>query len=199
LTLQWGFVAAPLVLLLGGGYLLFENARLRNQITETRTEQASLEHRERELQQQLAEQRSFNEETASELARVRDRLAELEQQQPSVSQAPKMVALNLSPQTRGVGQIPNLRMPVGPDLVSVTLELEPNEFRAYQAILTNPATGQIVWRSGTLKTGGKPHELRFKLPASLLKPQNYVLELSGISARGARENLSSYPFKVVVP
>ncbi|HSE36605.1 MAG TPA: hypothetical protein VLG74_04825 [Blastocatellia bacterium] len=196
--LQWGFAAAALVLLLGGGYLVFENARLRNQITETRTERASLEHRERELQRQLAEQRSSNEETASELARVRDRLAELEQQQPSESQKPKMVALNLSPQTRGVGQIPNLRMPVGTDLVSVTLELEPNEFRAYQAILTNPATGQIVWRSGKLKIGGKPNVLRFTLSGSLLKSQNYVLELLGISAGGARENLSSYPFKVVV-
>jgi hypothetical protein len=63
LALQWGFAAAALVFLFVGAFLTVENLRLRDQMTQANAERATLEQRERELQQQLAEHRSSDAET----------------------------------------------------------------------------------------------------------------------------------------
>jgi uncharacterized membrane-anchored protein YhcB (DUF1043 family) len=204
-TLQWGLAAAALVILLGGGYLFVENLRLRNQMAQTQAERAALEQREQELQQQLDQQRSLDAETEKELAQVRDRLTQLEQQLTAGQQQAKpepeqrdakVLAFNLSPQTRGIGPIPTLAVPAGTDYVALILELEGADFPAYRAALKNRATGQILWRSDKLKTSGKNKVLSVSLRASLLNSQNYVLDLSGISAKGVAENIGSYAFKV---
>jgi len=198
-ALQWGLAAAAILLLLAGGYLMFENLRLRNQIAQTQAQRAELEQRERELQRQLAEQRSVDAETEKELAAVRAQLAELEQQSNANRQGDlKIVAFSLSPQTRGISQIKPLPLPAGTDYVAVTLELDANDFQAYRASLKNPASGQVVWGSGKLVPNGKNPSVRLRLPASLLKQQNYALELFGISTNGASEIVGSYAFKVVI-
>lgn len=206
LTPQWGLAAALLVLLVAGGYLVYENVRLRNQIAQTLAERGALEHREQELQQRLAQQRSSDAETENELARVRDRLAQLEQQaalreergKPGQgTRDQKLIAFNLSPQTRGTGQISTLRVPHGASNVALTLELEADDFPAYQAALRNPATGQIIWRSGRLRATDQHKTVRVSLRTSLFDPQNYVLELYGISTTNAADPVSSYPFRVV--
>lgn len=203
LALQWGFAAAALVLLLAGGYLMFENMRLRDQMRQAQAERGALEQRERELQQQLAEQRSSDSEAKKELARVRDRLEELEQIAPDQrpgnanQRALRIIAFNLAPQTRGIGQIPTLVVPAGTDYLALTLDLETDTLQAFRAALKNTATGQIVWRSGNLKARGKSKTVRVRLPASSLKAQNYTVDLSRISASGVAEIVSSYPFRVV--
>jgi hypothetical protein len=203
LALQWGFAAVALLLLFVGGYLTVENLRLRNQMAQAHAERGALEQRERELQQQLAEQRSSDAETEKELARVRDRLAQLEQVAPDEQRGNanqrdlKIIAFNLAPQTRGIGQIPTLAVPAETDYVALTLELEPNDFSAYQVTLKEPATGQIVWRSGKVKATGKDKRVHVKLPATLLKQQNYAVALSGISASGGAEIVGSYSLRVV--
>jgi hypothetical protein len=203
--LQWGFASAALILLLAGGYLLFENLRLRNQMTQTQAERMALEQRERELQSQLKERSSVDSESEKELQRVRERLAQLEQllaerklgESESGQRELKVIAFSLAPQTRGIGQVPTLTLQPGTDYVALTLELETDDFPAYRAALKNSATSQIVWRSARLKPASKVKSVGVRLPASLLKAQNYVLELSGISRAGKAENLSSYPFRVL--
>jgi len=202
--LQWGLAAAALVMLFAGGYLMLENLRLRNQMAQTQAERVALEERAQELQRHLAEERSSDAETEKELTQVRDRLAQLERQaaagrqpgKPEAERDLKVIAFSLSPQTRGIGQIPTLTVPVGTDSVALTLDLEAGDFPVYQAELKNPANGQILWRSGKLKTSGKSKALRVSLRGNLLNSQNYVLELSGISAKGGVEHLGSYPFRV---
>lgn len=200
---SWRFaaVAAMLLLLaLTSVWLFSERARLRDQMAQTQAERTALGQREQELQRQLAEQQTSNAEAENELALVRDRLAQLEQQLAAGSQHPeqrdlKVIAFSLAPQARGIGQIARLSVPPGTDYLALTLELETNEFPAYQAALKSPATGKIIWRSGKIKAGGKKAQVR--LPASLLNQQNYVVELYGMPATGAGEIVSSYPFSVV--
>ena len=196
LALEWSFTVAALLLLLAGGYLTFENLRLRGQMAQAQAERAALEQRERELQGQLAEQRKSNAETEGELGRVRDRLAPLEKLAADQQRAHelKVIAFNLAPQT---SQIPELALPAGTDYVALNLELETNEFPAYRVTVKNPATGKVVWRTGQLKTVENSKTVHVRLRASLFYQQNYVLEASGISAGGANEDLSSYPFRVV--
>jgi hypothetical protein len=203
LALQWGFAAAALVLLFVGAYLTIENLRLRNQMAQTQAERAALEQRERELRQELVAQHSSAAETEKELARVRDRLAELEQvasdeHRGNANQRDlKVIAFSLAPQTRGIGPIPTLAVPAGTDYVALTLELETEAFTAFRAVLKNPANGQIVWQSGNLRSSAKDRTLRVRMPASLLNAQNYVVELSGVSSGGVAEMVSSYSFRVL--
>ena len=205
-TLQWGLATAALVILIGGGYLVVENQRLRNRMAQTQAERAALEQREQELRLKLDQQRSLDNETEKELEQVRDRLTQLEQQLAAGQQQTKpepeprglkVIAFNLTPQSRGIGQITTLTLPAGTDYLSLILEMEVDGFPAYQAALRNPANGQIVWRSGKLKVSGKEKSLRVSLPGSLLNSQNYVLELSGITTKGVADNVSSYAFRVV--
>lgn len=202
LTLQWSFAAAALLLLLAGGYLTLVNLRLRSQMAQTQAERAGAEERAKELQRRLAEQRSADAEPEKELSRVRERLAQLEAQltagRTSVEpRALQIIAFNLAPQTRGVGQITTLGLPTGTDYVALTLALETDDFPAYRAALRDPATGQILWRSGRLKTSSQGKMVRVSLRASLFKAQNYVLEISGSSATGGADLVNSYPFRVV--
>jgi hypothetical protein len=195
---QWGFAAAAVVILVAVGYLLFENVRLGNQMARTLADYSELKQREQELRRQLASQRFSDTEKEKELSRVRDRLAELEQQlsvrQTDLGQRDvKVIAFNLSPPTRGVSKIPVLTVLPGTDYVAITLEVEANDFSAYEVELKNSATGNVLWRSDKLKAGRK---IQIRLPVSLLKTKNHVLEVSGISANGLTEILSSYPFQV---
>jgi hypothetical protein len=75
---RWGPAAALLLLLIAAGYLLVQNTRLRNQATAARAERTTLQQRAQELERQLDAQRSADGETAKELARVRESLAQLE-------------------------------------------------------------------------------------------------------------------------
>jgi hypothetical protein len=107
------------------------------------------------------------------------------------------VALVLLPQTRGAGSIASLRLPLGSDWARFQLELDSDDVVRYRASLRNPATNQVVWRSGTLqsKARGQTRAVSVSVPASLLQPQNYTLELAGV-AGGATEFIGSYAFRV---
>jgi hypothetical protein len=183
---QFALAAVAAVMMLAGGYLMFENVRLRK-------EHSTLERRESELQQELARQRSSDTEKEKELARVREKLMQLEQQiSPKQQRDVRVIAFNLAPQTRSIGPIPVLSIPAGTDSVDITLKLETNDFSAYTVALKNPANDKVLW-SDKLKAA---NSLQFRLPANMLNQQNYVLELSGISASGVSEIVSSYPFRV---
>ena len=200
LALQWGFAAAALLFFVAGGYLAYENLRLRQQMAQTQAERATLEQREQTLKRELDAHRSADADTEQVLIQVRERLAELEQQlPPGQPPKPKVVAFNLSPQTRGAGQIAAIAVPAGTDSVALKLDVEATRFPLYKAVLKNSGADQIIWRSGKLRTSGRGRVLRVPVPASFLRPQNYVLELSGVSAKGAVESVGGYPFRVVRP
>ncbi len=202
---QWVLAAAALLLLIvGGAYLAVDNLRLRDQIAQSRVE---LEQREQALQRQLEGQKSSDAETERELASVRERLAQLQRdvggsqqkETPATAQQRDLnvLAFSLTPQTRDASQIARLDVPAGTDYVALTLALEADDFPAYRATLKNPATGQIIWRSGRLKASDQHKTVRVSPRANLLNPQNYVLELYGISTTSTGDLVGSYPFRVV--
>lgn len=196
LSLQWGFAVAALLFLFAGGYLAYQNLLLRNQMAQSRAERAALEQREQALKRELEAQHSANADAEQELAEVRERLAQLDQEQPiDQPREPRVIAFNLLPPTRGVGQVPTITVPAGVDSVAIRLETEATGFPQYQLALKDSASGQIIWRSARLRAKGAV--LRASVRAGLLKSQNYVLELTAISAAGNAENVSNYPFRVI--
>lgn len=218
-ALPWSFAAAALALLIAGGWLALENVRLRQQVSQTQARRDALGQREQELQQELEKQRAAKATTQQELARVREERARLEQelkkeqaqqrlaeqraaqqrQPPSSPGEVNIASFILTPQMRGVGQIPTISVPADTDYVAMKLQLEPNDYPAYQVSLLKQPGNQITWRSGklTARATGDGQTLNLSLRAGLLKPQVYILRVSGVSAGGASEIVSDYPFRVV--
>ena len=192
LSVQWGLAVAGLLLMsVAVGYLLVENARLKQLSSESSERQIALAQRAQELERELGEQRSANAGALKELETLRKWVP--------VARTLRTIAVLLLPPTRGASQITDISVPPGTERVTLRLQLESNDFRVYRVVLKEPASNQIVWRSAKLraKLEGEATTISISLPAALLKQQNYVVELTGVPARGTGEFVSSYPFKVV--
>ena len=207
-NLRWGLAAASLMMLFVVGYLAYSSLLLHQRVDQVQAERAALLEREQTLQQQLADERSAGAETEKQLASVRERLGELEKiaaaearraKNDSAANSGSIVALTLAAPLRGAGQPPTVQVPAGTKVLAITLGLDPGDFSAYDASLKAAGTGQVIWRSGrhkaTAKDGSKT--LLARLPAGLLKSENYTLDVTGVSAGGTSEMIGSYLFKVV--
>jgi len=183
-VLGWGFATAACLLLLAGAYLLADNLRLRNQVMRTEAARASLQQRQEALSRQLEEQLR-----ATSARPQADR-------ETSRAEAPHTFALVLLPQTRGTGPLPTIAVLPGADRADFQLQLESDDFPAYQVALRDPATNRILWRSGRMRaaSGGAAKIVSVSLSATLLKPQIYDIELTGIPAGGVPQFMSSYAF-----
>jgi len=202
----WRLAVAAL-LVLACGALLFWDARLRSGLTEAQRQGAALEHQAHALEQQLVEQRTANAETAKELARVRTSLADLAQQtldQPQERSGSRLQALAafavvLLPPTRAVGPIDTLAVPADTTRIAFELRLESNEFARYQVVLKDLAANEAIWRSPRVAamSSGDQSSVFVVVPAGLLKPQHYSLELVGQSAAGVTQTVGSYTVQIL--
>ena len=216
-ALGWGAACAALALLVAVAWLAFDDARLRGQLSRTLDERDEVVRREAELRKEfegrraadaLARQESAREEgersergtTPSE---AQEQTSTEQQRAPERRGAPpgglSIASFVLAPQTRGAGQLATVSVPARTDYVSMRLELEPNTYTAYRVALLDGSGRQTLWRSGRLKAraqgGGKTLGVSFG--AGLLRPQTYVLRVTGVAADGASETVGDYPFRVV--
>jgi hypothetical protein len=174
------------MLVLACGVLLFQDVRLRRAINEAQQASVSVDQRARALAGELEQQRAANDAMARELDRART--------PPPLAS----IALVLPPPTRAVGPVPVIALTSGTVEVPVDLRLESNDFARYEVALRDPATNGIIWRSQSLRASPsrRPSAISVSVPASLLKPQHYSLELSGRNSAGALEIIGSYAFEV---
>jgi hypothetical protein len=188
---RWGLACAVLLGLFVTGYLFVENRRLQRQGAEAQERQVGLERRAKELEEQLNAQRSTSSEMPKELQRL---------QVPAEPRPLKVVAALLLPQTRGVGEVTTISLVPGTNQVQLWLQLESDDFSAYRVALKD-VTREILWNSASLKAQdlGARRTVAVSFPAHLLKKQNYVLELTGVSPGRNTEFLSSYPIRVTAP
>jgi hypothetical protein len=248
-SLQWGLALAALAFMFFGGWMFVENSRLRSQMNEEQARreeilkrESDLQQREIQLQNQIANQRTTNAETAQELASIRAERTKLEnelknrqaqeqqrlagqkqlneqrsneqrsnEQRASPEQLPtppdsapshqiSIVSFILAPSLRGNNQLQELLIPEKTDQVAIQLELEADDYKNYQVALQNQSNNRIIWQSGKVKskTKGANKFLNLSFPAKLLQSQVYSLEVSGISADGAKEIISDYSFRAVL-
>jgi len=198
--------AAAVLLLVGGGWLLFELSRLRRQIDQAEAARLSLAQRERELQELLEKQRIANSSVESELERVRKEKEQLERQlalEKQIAGSPlpglNIATFRLTAQSRTGNQL-SITVPPGTDYLALQVELEPDDYPSYKAVLlTQPDKYPVAWRSERLKSKvlGDSKVLEIVIPATLLKSGAYLLKVAGISDRGSAEGERGYPFSVV--
>jgi hypothetical protein len=111
------------------------------------------------------------------------------------------VAVVLLPPTRAAAPIPTLAIPAGADRVRFELRLESNDFPSYRVGLKNPANNQILWRSDWVvpRPAADQVAVSVVIPANLLGPQHYSLDLTGRGADARAEVIGSYTVRIVQP
>jgi hypothetical protein len=113
--------------------------------------------------------------------------------------SPQTVAtLVLAPQLRSARQLPTVALTRGTGDLAVQLDLEPVDFPAYEAALLASSGDRVLWRSDRLiaTTVGDRKKIDLGVPATMLSPQEYLIRLSGVPARGASEIVGEYRFIV---
>ena len=108
-----------------------------------------------------------------------------------------IAALVLLPQTRALDPVPVLSLPPDGEHAALELRLDSNEFARYDVELKDPASNQIVWRSGPLvaTTSDQAAAVSVLVPVRLLKPQHYSLTVLGRRGNVA-EVIGSYAFQI---
>jgi hypothetical protein len=199
-VLQFGTALATLALVIVGGWLVLQNIRLRQQVTATQMRRDALTVREQQLLSELERERQASVSSQQELSRVREERQQLEDQlsktQPPSSLPEASVAVvRLVPQMRGASQVQTLSVLPQTQRVATHLELEATDYPVYRVALVEASSDRVLWRSGLLKAGADK-TLRVSFPANLLKPQTYLMRVSGVSIGGQSETVADYPFRV---
>jgi hypothetical protein len=191
-TLRWGFTLAAAAIVLIAAYVSFDNLRLRRQANDARGQRAAIDQREQQLEKELDDQRAASAMSAKEMENLR-------QSQTTIEQL-KTVSLLLPPPTRSAIRPPTITLEPGTDLAVLVLTLESDDFPQYRAALKDTAVNQVLWSSGSLRSTslGDKKVVSISFPGSLLKQQNYVVELTGVPHRGGPEVVGSYPFHAVL-
>lgn len=215
LSLQVGFAAATMMMLIAGGWMLWQTMQMRGQIGANEAERAALQQREKELQNKVDQEQNKNIQTESELKQVRERLDKLEKQPAPAPQiaknqprpvAPMMPAPGkndevhfLSPQTRSLGNKTQLVIRSGAAQVPFRIELESNDYVTYQAELISSETDSAVWESNPLKavTSKEQFFIDLKIPAKNINSADYKLRLKGITSAGETETIRDYALQIV--
>lgn len=194
------FAAAAALLVVACGALLFQTMRLRSGLNVERGERVAMEQRAHDLERQLSDRRASNDAAARELAH--GAAAAVPPRPAAAESTPRAsgllaTAVVLLPQTRAIGAIPVVAAPV--NRAAFELRLETNDFARYQVGLKDPATNRIIWRSAwlTATPSADRQAVRVVVPASVLKPQHYSLDLSGRDDTGRTDVVGSYVFEVV--
>jgi hypothetical protein len=200
------FVAAAALVLVVSGILLFQAERPRNPLTVATSEGGAVGNRT-----QAGEQQPTGERGAVPPDRLeRDRPSAAASATTAASEPPdgkraappgQIVAVVLLPPTRAVAAIPTLAIPSDADRTGFELRLESNDFSRYQVGLKNPATNNILWRSDWIpaRVSGDQASVFVVVPANLLGPQHYALELTGRGADGRLEVMGSYTVRIAEP
>jgi hypothetical protein len=197
---RWGFASAAIIVVAGFALMIQLTISYRGQVDQLRRDlaqqKAALTQTEDEktaLAQELEHVHSERLDLENELAK-RNKPADqvAEQSQPSGA----VVSFMLSPGlTRDSGALKRITIPPGTAHLRLQLGLrEPDDYSRYRAVLRT-AEGKEVWRSGNLRAI-RSSPLPVTLPAAVLRPGDYEMELIGLAERGQPESVDSYYFTV---
>ena len=201
-------VAAMLLLLVGGAWLLTETWRLRSQLTQLQAENQSRQNERRALEQEVEAERKRNEELYARLGQEKQQREQADESLRQLSETadptkpsprPVIASLTLLPGlSRGGGDQANLVMPVDARLVRLHVGIDPEEQYKAFAVEIRTVAGQQVWTRENLsaRARGGARAVGLTLPASVLKPGDYELRLSGVKEGGGAEDVGFYYFHV---
>ena len=177
LTPQWAVAAVTILALAAAGYFWSEHVRLRRAASEARAG-------------------TTTNPPLPETARQPAASPQLRAETPPARAA---FAFVLYPARRGVADVPTMTAPRDKP-VTLRLVLEFNDFERYAVEVRKTGSGRIVSRATALiaehlKEGDT---VSTTIPASRLEAGRYVVDVTGLPAKGAPQSVGSYPLRVVL-
>ena len=198
--LAWALSLVVLLLAAGAVWFLSETRQLRQLLANYESEKATQAQRERELQQQVADERRRSEQLSAELDRLRAEQNSKPSPSPPVNTAPAFVSLILTAGgIRGADTGPPavLVIPAGTEQVRLQLNLKENGYPSYRASLQRAGGQEIFARQHlTPKTTKSGASFTLIIPAQRFATGDYILTLRGISQSGEVEDVSKSLFRV---
>ena len=185
----WTLAAAAALFVSTGG-LLVRDVRLHRAVTDAERRVTVAERRAGVVSGHVTDEQ--------QAAATATRARAAQPAEPAEPVAPN--ALLLVPQTRGVDPVPVLAVPPAATALPLRLKIETAGGAQYSVSLRDPGTNGIVWRSPTLgsERARRPWVVPVRIPAAVLKPQHYALDLYEVRA-GTAEFAGSYAFEIVRP
>lgn len=181
---------AFLLLLSAFTWLLFERARLNEEIGKAQAQLSDQQRREREIAGQLAAEREQSGKLKSELDRALETLARTPPQTPISI----LSLLTAATATRIGGESPQrITIPSETDLLRLRVKIEKGDSRGFQAVIRKVG-GPQVWNQRSLKP--RSGVITVNVPADKLTLDDYFLTLSAITPTGETEEIS-YVFRVL--
>ena len=118
---------------------------------------------------------------------------------PPPTRQETLFAFTLSAPRRGIDDRATITLPATAESVTLRAELEMDDFPRYRAILKDPASDRVLWRSSplTVESQGAARVVPVMIPARHFATQRYFLELEGVTDAGAAEPIATYAFRAV--
>jgi len=192
-------VAAAVVVILAGAWLIAETLRLRNRVEQAELQRAELERNQRQLEQQMDEERRRSQELSTQLERERNaRELQTVPQLTTEPLPPGIISLILTPGiVRGTGDAK--RLIITPEARQVRLQVSfgQGDYESYGVVIRT-VEGRAIWSKSGLKaqSKGSGKVVVFQAPAGVFATEDYILTLSGQNGAGPSEDLSEYFFSV---
>jgi hypothetical protein len=195
----WLLAAAAAFLALAGGYLAFQAADARREVSRLLAERGTAQQRERDLRRQLDSARGGDEKLRRELSRVqaeKDRLAaELAvREKPD----PGLVSFALvGGLVRDAGPQQVFTIPAGAKTARLSMSIPAGDYASLSAVIRTPE-GREVWKQTALaaRPVGSTLPVAVTVPARVLGSGDYILTLTGASRAGRSETLADYAFRM---
>ncbi len=199
-ALQLSVAAALMICIAGVGWLLSENAGLKQQLRAAE----GYRQESNELRRQLAEQQQQNEATTSQLAEEKTRRTAVEEKMAALkgtkaaispSPLPTVVALLLKPNlVRSEGDAMTATLSNKVEVLRLQIVLESNDYKTYRAELKN--YNETLFKRDGLRPRGA-NRLILDVPAARLNGGDYLLEINGSNVGKEYEKVRGYSFKIV--
>lgn len=175
---RWPLAAAAIVLIATTGFLVRTNQRLRREFAHVETQRAVAEQQNAQLQRQLDSRPA----------------------QSAAPSAPVTATFLLPPPRRGSEREATIALKRDTTQVSLRLEVESDAYPLFWAALKDASSGAIVWRSPDVaaEPAGANRIATIVVPTEILRPQRYLIELTGVPKGRPSELLGAYPIRVIV-
>ncbi len=192
-------LAIAAALLIGVGWLWINIAQVQEDKALLERQREALQREVTGLKQQAVQRQARAQETPSR-GRNADSEASLGGQPEHTirSAVPRTVSFMLTAGLRDLGEANTFSVPPVTETVVLKVVLEASDYASYSALIQT-GSGATVWKRDRLRppSGRNGKVLVLELPARLLPPGEYVLELQG-QAGGKTEEIAGYSFRIVV-
>lgn len=202
LTFRRGLVLVPLaamiLLAMSLAWMMIQNIRLKNQVEEMRSTVAEQERNTQELRKQADAERHRNEQLAEELEQERNR-PQAKPEIPIPRAHSTIASFVLNPGLmRSGSNATRLSIPPDASRVRFTAVFKSSSYTDYAAELQT-VEGRVIWSQRGLKakTKGDDRVIDLMLPSNVLKDEDYIFFVNGVTSTGEIKSVSEYSFRIV--